>query len=162
MGPTGNEPDLYSNNGLRSRSYNVQDYVADWINISTPVAQAIQSHPLSRRAALPPAVSESRSDSATGQGKRDANAVQGSVHIQACSFAGQGFTPTEVFGLGLLNSTPGELVSVYVPRLSAIFSQLINKPTIIESLSIATAQHSAKEATFRWCLSCRRLPSAGI
>lgn len=91
----GNEPDLYSNNGLRTGGYNVNDYVADWINISTPVAQAIQSHPLSRR-------------------KRDSNAIQGPVHIQACSFAGQGFTPTEVFNLGLLDSTPGDLVSVYV------------------------------------------------
>ncbi|KIP06086.1 glycoside hydrolase family 79 protein [Phlebiopsis gigantea 11061_1 CR5-6] len=92
----GNEPDLYSNNGLRSKSYNVSDYVADWINISTPVAQAIESHPLSRRTAS----------------KRGSNAVQGAVNIQACSFAGQGFTPTEVFDLGLLDSTPGELVSV--------------------------------------------------
>ena len=99
----GNEPDIYSYNGLRNRSYDVNDYVADWINISTPVAQAIDSHPLSRRNAL----------------KRASSAVQGPVHIQACSFAEQGFTPTEVFNLGLLDSTPGELVSVYVHLRSA-------------------------------------------
>ncbi|EKM58753.1 glycoside hydrolase family 79 protein [Phanerochaete carnosa HHB-10118-sp] len=110
----GNEPDLYSNNGLRPSTYNVDDYVPDWINISTPVAQAIQSHPLSRR-------SDPGSRSLV---ERSSNTVQGPVQIQACSFAGQGFTPTEVFGLGLLNSTPGELVTVVSQhRYSAAFCQ---------------------------------------
>lgn len=105
----GNEPDLYSNNGLRPKGYNVNAYVPDWINISTPVAQAIQSHPLSRR-------------SERALSMRNVNARQGPVKIQACSFAGQGFTPTEVFNLGLLDSTPGELVSVVSQhRYSAAF-----------------------------------------
>ena len=71
------------NNGLRPSNWTVQQYVADWINISTPVAQAIQSHPL----------------------------YAGPVAIQAASFAGQGFTPRQIFSLGLLDSVPGKLVT---------------------------------------------------
>ncbi|KAI0686429.1 glycoside hydrolase family 79 protein [Cytidiella melzeri] len=90
----GNEADLYANNGLRPSGWTVAEYVADWINISTPVAQAITSQPL----------------------------TAGSVHIQAASFAGQGFTPREIFSLGILGSTPGNLVSVISQhRYSAAF-----------------------------------------
>ncbi|KAI0337156.1 glycoside hydrolase family 79 protein [Trametopsis cervina] len=90
----GNEADLYKNNGLRPSNYSVNEYVADWINISTPVAQAIQSHPLSA----------------------------GPVAIQGASFAGQGFTPRQLFSLGLFNSTPGKLVTVISQhRYSAAF-----------------------------------------
>jgi hypothetical protein len=71
------------NNGLRPSNWTVQQYVTDWINISTPVAQAIQSHPLNA----------------------------GPVTIQAASFAGQGFTPRQIFSLGLLDSAPGKLVT---------------------------------------------------
>ncbi|GJE97273.1 glycoside hydrolase family 79 protein [Phanerochaete sordida] len=125
----GNEADLYANNGLRNSSYNVEAYVPDWINISTPVADAIQAHPLARRA----------------EAKRDADTVQGPVHIQACSFAGQGFTPTEVFEMGLLDSTPGELVTVVSQhRYSAAFCQggdfplvsFMNKASVRSNLTL--------------------------
>lgn len=83
MNAVGNEPDLYKNNGLRPSNWTVNQYVADWINISTPVAQAIQSHPLK----------------------------SGPVGIMAASFAGQGFTPRQIFSLGILDSTPGKLIN---------------------------------------------------
>ncbi|KAI0092691.1 glycoside hydrolase family 79 protein [Irpex rosettiformis] len=90
----GNEPDLYKNNGLRPSNWTVQQYVADWINISTPVAQAIESQPLEA----------------------------GPVAIQAASFAGQGFTPRQIFSLGILNSVPGKLVTtISQHRYSAAF-----------------------------------------
>ena len=87
---TGNEADLYSTNGLRPANWDVEDYVPDWINISTPVANAIKSHPLR---------------------KRDSSEGQGPVAIQGAAFAGQGFTPREIFALGILDSTPGELIT---------------------------------------------------
>ena len=125
----GNEPDLYSSNGLRPSSYRVNNYVPDWINISTPVAQAIQSHPLSRRSDLS---RRSRPQPDTGSElelwKRDSDDAQGPVQIQACSFAGQAFEPIEVFGLGLLNSTPGELVTVYVIRPPRIVPSRLMHP----------------------------------
>lgn len=82
---TGNEADLYKNNGLRPSGWTVNDYVPDWINISTPVAEAIHSHA----------------------------GVQGNVAIQGAAFAGQGFTPREIFSLGILGSTPGKLIARY-------------------------------------------------
>ncbi|KAJ3524712.1 hypothetical protein NM688_g8515 [Phlebia brevispora] len=88
----GNEPDLYANNGLRTGEWTVEDYVADWISIATPVAEA-------------------------------AGLVKGGpVSLQGASFAGQGFTPTEIFDLGILNSAPGELITVISQhRYSAAF-----------------------------------------
>ena len=80
----GNEADLYKNNGLRPSNWTVNEYVKDWINVSTPVAHAILSHPLSHN---------------------------GSVAIQGAAFAGQGFTPREIFSLGILDSSPGKLIT---------------------------------------------------
>lgn len=79
---SGNEPDLYKNNGLRPSNWTVEEYVADWISIAGPVAGA--------------------ADLCEG----------GPVSLQGASFAGQGFTPTEIFDLGILDSAPGKLISV--------------------------------------------------
>lgn len=80
----GNEPDLYKNNGLRPKNWTVAEYVADWIAIAEPAAQAAQLH------------------------------EGGSVSFLGASFAGQGFTPTQIFNLGILDSAPGTLISTYV------------------------------------------------
>ena len=82
----GNEADLYMNNGLLLSYWTVQQYVSDWINISTPVAQEIESHPL----------------------------AAGPVAIQGASFAGQGFTPRQIFSLGILDTVPGKLITTSV------------------------------------------------
>lgn len=78
----GNEADLYKNNGLRPSNWTVEEYVPDWISIAGPVAQAAGLY----------------------QG--------GCVSFQGASFAGQGFTPTEIFNLGILDSAPGQLITV--------------------------------------------------
>ena len=68
----------------------MENYVADWISIATPVAQAAGLH------------------------------SDGTVSFQGASFAGQGFTPTEIFNLGILDSVPGKLISVYVSGKSEL------------------------------------------
>lgn len=45
MTVSGNEADLYKNNGLRPSNWTVQQYVNDWIAISGPVAQAADLNP---------------------------------------------------------------------------------------------------------------------
>ncbi|GJJ10670.1 hypothetical protein Clacol_004897 [Clathrus columnatus] len=77
----GNEADLYGNNGLRnSANWTEADYVADWSAIAGAVVEA------------------------TG--------IQGGsgVGIQGCAFAGQGFTPSGVFNLGILSTTAGKVI----------------------------------------------------
>ncbi|KAL4247519.1 Beta-glucuronidase C-terminal domain-containing protein [Abortiporus biennis] len=87
----GNEADLYSNNGLRPKGYNVSQYVSDWEAIAGPVSTA---------AAM----------STTG------------VKFQGAAFAGQGFTPTQIINLGILNSAPGKFIStISQHRYSAAF-----------------------------------------
>ncbi|KAJ2994493.1 hypothetical protein NUW54_g7543 [Trametes sanguinea] len=79
----GNEADLYKNNGLRPRNWTVQEYVADWENVAGAVAEAVGIN--------------SRNDPVT---------------LQGAAFAGQGFTPREIFDLGILDSAPGKAISV--------------------------------------------------
>lgn len=87
---SGNEPDLYKNNGLRPKNWTVEEYVADWIAMAVPVAEAAELH------------------------------EHGSVSFQGASFAGQGFTPTQIFNLGILDSAPGSLISTFVTHRLAI------------------------------------------
>ncbi|KAH9936780.1 glycoside hydrolase family 79 protein [Epithele typhae] len=79
----GNEADLYKNNGLRPKNWTVEEYVQDWISIAGPVAEAA--------------------------GIQD---TRGAVSLQGAAFAGQGFTPREIFALGILDSTPGKAISI--------------------------------------------------
>lgn len=79
----GNEADLYKNNGLRPSSFSVNQYVPDWISVAGPVAQA------------------------AGITDRD-----GPVSLQGAAFANQGFTPRQIFNLGILSSAPGKGISV--------------------------------------------------
>ncbi|GJJ10641.1 hypothetical protein Clacol_004868 [Clathrus columnatus] len=78
---SGNEADLYGNNGLRNpANWTEADYVADWSAVAGAVVEA------------------------TG--------IQGGsgVGIQGCAFAGQGFTPSGVFNLGILSTTAGKVI----------------------------------------------------
>ncbi|KAI0637476.1 glycoside hydrolase family 79 protein [Trametes polyzona] len=79
----GNEADLYKNNGLRPSNWTVNEYVPDWISVAGPVAQAAGIH------------------------GRD-----GPLTLQGAAFAGQGFTPRQLFDLGILDSAPGKAISV--------------------------------------------------
>ena len=78
----GNEADLFRNNGLRPSNWTVQDYVPNWISIAGPAVAAAGIHGRS-----------------------------GPVSVQGAAFAGQGFTPTEIFNLGILDSTPGKAIT---------------------------------------------------
>ncbi|KAI0751851.1 glycoside hydrolase family 79 protein [Daedaleopsis nitida] len=79
----GNEPDLYKNNGLRPSKWTVQDYVHDWIALTGPVVKAA-----------------------------GVSGNKGPVSMQGASFAGRGFTPRQLFDLGILDSAPGKAISV--------------------------------------------------
>ncbi|KAI0831387.1 glycoside hydrolase family 79 protein [Trametes gibbosa] len=79
----GNEADLFKNNGLRPSNWTVNEYVPDWISVAGPVAKAA---------------------GITGG--------SGAVTLQGAAFAGQGFTPRQIFGLGILDSAPGKAISV--------------------------------------------------
>ncbi|TBU48752.1 hypothetical protein BD309DRAFT_948782 [Dichomitus squalens] len=78
----GNEPDLYAHNNLRPSNYSVKEYVSEWQANADPVVQAL--------------------------GIRGRS---GLFTIQGAAFANQGFTPREIFNLGILNSTGGKAIS---------------------------------------------------
>ncbi len=81
----GNEPDLYRHNGLRPHNYTVKQYVAEWETSAAAVVQAM------------------------GMGSKGSH-----VKIQGAAFANQGFTPRQIFGLGILDSVAGKTISTYV------------------------------------------------
>ncbi|KAI0368386.1 glycoside hydrolase family 79 protein [Pilatotrama ljubarskyi] len=89
----GNEADLYKNNGLRPSNWTVEQYVPDWISVAGPVAEAAGIH-----------------------------GRNGPVTLQGAAFAGQGFTPRQIFDLGILESAPGKAIStISQHRYSAAF-----------------------------------------
>ncbi|RDX48499.1 glycoside hydrolase family 79 protein [Lentinus brumalis] len=79
----GNEPDLYTHNGLRPKNWTVNDYVREWTASAGPVVQAL------------------------GISGRN-----GSIALQGFAFANQGFTPRKVYNLSILDSAPGRAISV--------------------------------------------------
>ncbi|KAM5530161.1 hypothetical protein V8D89_016163 [Ganoderma adspersum] len=122
----GNEADLYSNNGLRPSNYAVNAYVPDWISVAGPVAEAA-----------------------------GITSNTGSVTLQGASFANQGFTPREIFGLGILNSAPGKAISVISQHhYSGFFCQggnfplvsFLSKAAVRGNLSIFNADIAATHA----------------
>lgn len=91
----GNEADLYKNNGLRPSNWTVEEYVPDWISIAGPAVAAAGIH-----------------------------GPNGPVTVQGAAFAGQGFTPREIFSLGILDSAPGSAITVISQhQYSAAFCQ---------------------------------------
>ncbi|KZT13293.1 glycoside hydrolase family 79 protein [Laetiporus sulphureus 93-53] len=123
----GNEADLYGSNGLRPSGYwTVQDYVFDWESVALPVIQA------------------------AGISTRF-----GPVTLQGAAFSGQGFTPREIFSLGILESTPGETIStISQHQYSAAFcdggneglTSFMNKTSIRGNLTIFDADIAATYA----------------
>ncbi|KAH9887651.1 glycoside hydrolase family 79 protein [Cubamyces lactineus] len=122
----GNEADLYKNNGLRPSNWTVEEYVPDWISVAGPVAEA------------------------AGINGRD-----GPVTLQGAAFAGQGFTPREIFDLGILDSAPGKAISVISQhRYSAAFCNggdfplisFMSKANVRSNLTVFEADIAATQA----------------
>ena len=86
----GNEADLFRSNGLRPSNWTVEDYVPNWISVAGPAVEAAGIH-----------------------------GPDGPVSVQGAAFISQFFTPTEIFNLGILNSTPGQAITQYVQNISA-------------------------------------------
>ncbi|KAM5531319.1 hypothetical protein V8D89_015034 [Ganoderma adspersum] len=78
----GNEADLFRSNGLRPSNWTVEDYVPNWISIAGPAVEAAGIH-----------------------------GSNGPVSVQGASFISQFFTPTDIFDLGILDSTPGQAIT---------------------------------------------------
>ena len=81
----GNEPDLYTHNGLRPKNWTVNDYVREWTASAGPVVEALGI-----------------------SGRNE------SITLQGLAFANQGFTPRKVYNLSILDSAPGRAISMYV------------------------------------------------
>lgn len=112
----GNEADLFRNNGLRPSNWTVQDYVSNWISIAGPAVAAVGIH-----------------------------GPNGPISVQGAAFAGQGFTPTEIFNLGILDSTPGKAITQCVKIGVAPYAHETHRWK--EYPSTATRRHSAMGVT---------------
>ena len=81
----GIEADPYTSNSLPNMGWDVEDYVAEWTNSANAVAEAA--------------------------GLSDQNTP---VTIQGAAFANQGFTPRDIYNLGILDAIVGKAISTYV------------------------------------------------
>ncbi|CCM03869.1 uncharacterized protein FIBRA_06020 [Fibroporia radiculosa] len=123
----GNEPDLYGDNGLRpADNWTVEDYVADWESVAGPVVESV-----------------------------GITSKVGPVTVQGAAFSGQGFTPREIFALGILGSTAGKDIStISQHQYSAAFCNggdfglisFMNKSSIRSNLTIFEADIAATYA----------------
>ncbi|KAJ3510881.1 hypothetical protein NLJ89_g4418 [Agrocybe chaxingu] len=118
----GNEADLYMNNGARPRTYNVTQYVKEWIAFATNVTAAVNLTP-------------SSPTKLWGAG------FAGSSHSTT------GFSPQAIFEHGILASTPGSLVSTisqhrysgsFCSGSAGLLQDLMTKSTIRGNLSSFT------------------------
>ncbi|KAG6843890.1 hypothetical protein H0H87_011961 [Tephrocybe sp. NHM501043] len=114
----GNEPDLYKNNGLRAKTYNVSQWVDDWLLFAKDVAIAGHLSPTSHTKFL-------------------GASFAGSSH-------GPGFSPQDAFQEGLLTG-PGELISIisqhrysgsFCAGSGGLLSDLMTKSTIRGNLTV--------------------------
>ncbi len=78
----GNEADLFRSNGLRPSNWTVEDYVPNWISIAGPAVEVV-----------------------------GIRGPDGPVSVQGAAFISQFFTPTDIFDLGILDSTPGQAIT---------------------------------------------------
>ena len=114
----GNEVDIYAYTGFRSSNWTVEAYVQDWISIAGPVVEAVGI------------------DRATGP-----------VSVQGAVFVEQLFTPTQIFNLGILDSTPGKAITQYV---EPFLSDRDSPGSSIGSPSTITPRYSATEPKSPW------------
>ncbi|EMD38720.1 glycoside hydrolase family 79 protein [Gelatoporia subvermispora B] len=124
----GNEPDLYKNptHMLRPKGWPVQDYVADWESVAGPVVEAV-----------------------------GISSNTGPVTLQGASFSGQGYTPREIFALGILGSQAGQTIStISQHRYSANFCNggklglisFMSKTSVRGNISMFEADIAATQA----------------
>ncbi|KAG6820318.1 hypothetical protein H0H93_002405 [Arthromyces matolae] len=115
----GNEPDLYKNNGLRPATYNVTQWVEEWLDFADAVATAAKL-------------------SLTSHTKLLGASFAGSSHGAA------GFSPQNAFNAGLLTGS-GKLISTvsqhhysgsFCAGSGGLLSDLMTKSTIRSNLTI--------------------------
>ncbi|KAH7873319.1 glycoside hydrolase superfamily [Lentinula edodes] len=114
----GNEPDLYMNNGLRPKNYNVTQYVSEWTHFADAIFQEIKLNDTSTRFL--------------------AGAFAGS------SSNLEGFSPQAIFNLGISNSLAGQYIEAFSEHhyqgtfcsgSEGVLSDLMSKANIRGNLS---------------------------
>ncbi|KAG6844289.1 hypothetical protein H0H87_008158 [Tephrocybe sp. NHM501043] len=117
----GNEADLYRNNGARSRTYNITQYVKEWTAFATNISTTM-------------GISSSSSTKFWGA------AFAGSSHSSSTG----GFSPQSAFSEGLLKSAPGASISTisqhhysgsFCSGSEGLLQDLMTKSTIRGNLS---------------------------
>ncbi|KAF9472125.1 glycoside hydrolase family 79 protein [Pholiota conissans] len=125
----GNEVDLYSNNGLRPKSYTSTQYVKEWTTFATNVTAAISSFPISP--------------------KFWGGAFAGSSHSTS------GFSPQAIFAEGVLSSSAGALISTisehrysgsFCSGSGGLLQDLMTKSTIRSNLTQFSPDVAATQA----------------
>lgn len=126
----GNEADLYKNNGLRSSTYNISNYVSDWTKFANNVTATANL------------------------------SASGATKFWGCAFAGSshsttGFSPQAAFNSGLLTSAPGALISTisqhrysgsFCSGTGALLQDLMDKGNVRSNLSSFSADVAAVRA----------------
>ncbi|KAJ7770651.1 ricin B lectin domain-containing protein [Mycena metata] len=125
----GNEADLYSGNGLRASSYNVQQYTPQWITFATNLTNTAK-------------LSSSKTRLWGG-------AFAGSSHSTT------GFSPQGIFTNGILSSAPGAFIETisqhhysgsFCAGSESLLQDLMTKATIRSNLSSFTPDIQAVHA----------------
>ncbi|PPQ75253.1 hypothetical protein CVT24_007431 [Panaeolus cyanescens] len=126
----GNEPDLYSNNGARSKSYTSAQYVEEWTTFASNVTAAAKL-------------------TAGSRPQFWGAAFAGSSHSNS------GFSPQAIFSEGILVSAPGKLISTlsqhrysgsFCSGSGGLLQDLMTKSTIRGNLSVFSPDIAATRA----------------
>ncbi|KAF9048430.1 glycoside hydrolase family 79 protein [Panaeolus papilionaceus] len=126
----GNEPDLYSNNGARPKTYTSAQYVNEWVSFASNVTTAAKL--------------------TNGSGPQFWGAAfAGSSHSTS------GFSPQAIFSEGILDSAPGKLISTisqhrysgsFCAGSGGLLQDLMTKSTIRGNISVFTPDVAATRA----------------
>ncbi|KAF8208873.1 glycoside hydrolase family 79 protein [Mycena galopus ATCC 62051] len=125
----GNEADLYSGNGLRASTYNLQQYTPQWITFATNLTNTAK-------------LSSSKTRLWGG-------AFAGSSHSTT------GFSPQGIFATGILNSVPGAFIDTisqhhysgsFCAGSESLLQDLMTKATIRSNLSSFSSDIEAVQA----------------
>ncbi|KAJ3930263.1 MAG: hypothetical protein NXY57DRAFT_898435 [Lentinula lateritia] len=114
----GNEPDLYMNNGLRPKNYNVTQYVSEWTHFADAIFEEIKLNTTSTRF------------------------LAGAFAGSSSNF--EGFSPQAIFNLGISNSLAGQYIQAFSEHhyqgtfcsgSEGVLSDLMSKANIRGNLS---------------------------
>ncbi|KAK7031266.1 hypothetical protein VNI00_013517 [Paramarasmius palmivorus] len=126
----GNEADLFRNNGFRSSTYNISQYVKEWTSFASNVSMAAGISPTSKR-------------------KFFGGAFAGSGHSNTS------FSPQGMFANGILSSEPGSQISTisqhhysgsFCSGNGGLLQDLMTKSTIRSNLSTYIPDIAASRA----------------